>query len=255
MTGPRSSRKMPTSFSVVHEDAHLLVVHKAPGVATTAPDDGPCLTQDVRAYDQDAPRLHASSRLDLPVSGLVTFARTSKAITALRQAREDGAYARLYLALTTAPIEEESEGDWRWSLGIARRDKRLREVGSPKDAKEAHTRFRVRAAGAISLLELRPQTGRTHQLRVHASHAGWPLLGDHAYGGEKRVALANGRVVTARRVMLHCAALAIPDVARGGTLELELPPPEDFCRAYSALGGDVDLLTPGPAADRPTTRS
>ncbi len=97
----------------------------------------------------------------------------------------------------------------------------------------------------MTLLALEPQTGRTHQLRVHAAAAGAALLGDVRYGGEKRVTLADGRVVTGRRVMLHCERLVLPDVVRGeGTLTLTSPVPADFRQVFLALGGDEGALAP-----------
>lgn len=238
---------MSDEIEVVHRDKHLLVVLKPPGIATTAPNDGHCLTKSVQAFDPSAPLLHPSSRLDLPVSGMVTYARTKIAIAALRSAREEGTYRRLYLGLAmSAP--DPAEGQWTWPLGIDSRDRRLRAVGAPLGQKEASTEFLSRQqCEHVTLLAMRPQTGRTHQLRVHAAHAGAALLGDRAYGGPVRVTLPSGRVITARRVMLHCAALAIPDVARGGTLKLESHPPKDFARCFAALGGDADQLVPGEA--------
>lgn len=111
---------------------------------------------------------------------------------------------------------------------------------------EAVTDFAVAGtAGVVAALHLRPRTGRTHQLRVHASRAGSPLLGDVAYGGAPRLVLADGRVVTARRVMLHCAWLSLPRVrdASAPPLVLRAEIPEDMGAAWAALGGERDALT------------
>ena len=110
--------------------------------------------------------------------------------------------------------------------------------------KAAHTRYRVHAAaGPLVALDLWPVTGRTHQLRVHASAAGCALAGDVAYGGEKRIVLPNGRVLSAGRVMLHCAAFRMPDPARRGAfIELALPPAADMRTLWQAAGGDSSEL-------------
>jgi 23S rRNA pseudouridine955/2504/2580 synthase/23S rRNA pseudouridine1911/1915/1917 synthase len=108
-----------------------------------------------------------------------------------------------------------------------------------KRSRTASTDYRVLAETPhAALLWLEPRTGRTHQLRVHAARAGRPLLGDRHYGGSGRVVLADGRVLSARRTMLHCARLRLPDVARGGELDLWCPPPEDFRALWRGAGGE-----------------
>lgn len=239
-----------TEARVVHRDAALLVVEKPSGLATTAPDSGDCLVRRVERLDPDAPRLHPTSRLDAGVSGLLTFARTKEATEALAAARRSGDYGRLYLGLAQG-VPSAREGRWEYGVGIDPADSRKRLADVGKASKTAATRYRVAEVAAdMSLLELRPETGRTHQLRVHAQAAGFPLLGDRSYGGPARVVLPDGRVISVRRVMLHCAALCLPNVAEGGMLCLEAPVPEDFQRVWSALGGAESalLLKPGAGA-------
>ncbi|MCB9604429.1 MAG: RluA family pseudouridine synthase [Sandaracinus sp.] len=225
-----------SAIAIVHHDAELLVVLKPSGLATTSPDGGDCLATRVKALDPDAPRLHPTSRLDAEVSGLVTFARTPRATEALLEARRAHAYGRLYLALATHAPDDDA-GRWDFPIGVDARDRRRRRV-APDDAeaKPSSTRFEVRARGELALLALYPETGRTHQLRVHCAHVGSPLFGDVIYGGERRVTRANGRVVSARRVMLHCAELDLPNVAGEGRLHLVAPLPDDFARTCTAVG-------------------
>lgn len=235
---------MSSDVRVVHRDAHLLVLSKPPGIPTTTPHGGSCLAQEAARLDPTAPRLHASSRLDLPVSGLVTFARTREGNDALLTARRAGSYQRLYLGI--AQSAPDHLGEWTEALSLDPGDPRRRVVSpraSARGHREAHTDSGIRATAFHGvLLELRPRTGRTHQLRVHAAHHGAPLLGDTRYGGITRVVTDEGRVVTARRVMLHCAALDLPDVASGGTLALRLAPPDDFASVWSKLGGGAAAL-------------
>jgi 23S rRNA-/tRNA-specific pseudouridylate synthase len=242
-------------FEIVHRDRHLLVVTKPSGLATTAPDGGDCLTRRVQGKVRG--RVHPTSRLDAEVTGLVTFALTKRAIAALRAARQQGQYGRGYLGLATA-APEPAEGDWRWSIAIDPKDRRLRvavpEGGSGERLQEAWSRYRVRAlargeGGDVRgvALWLTPHTGRTHQLRVHAAAAGAPLLGDTRYGGAKRVVLADGRVVTARRTMLHCAWLRLPRVVGDGELELSAEAPADLRELWERLGGEGGALAPRPA--------
>ncbi len=232
---------------VVYEDADLLVVVKPSGLATTAPDGGDCLTE--RLESARNAKLHPSSRLDAPVTGLVTFAKTKRAEASLRQARAEGRYGRGYLGLASA-MPEPPEGEWNAAIGIHPRDPRLRAALAP-DAKgprvqHAKTTYRLRQVqGGAAALWLTPHTGRTHQLRVHAAHAGAPLLGDTRYGGPKRLVLADGRVVAARRVMLHCAWLRLPTL-EGGELVLRAPVLPDMSALWHALGGDLEALRPAP---------
>lgn len=251
--GPERSRA--PEVEVAHRDAHLLVLRKPAGLATTSPDpSAECLASIARRLDPEAPKMHPSSRLDRDVTGLVTFARTERAIEALLAARREGRYARTYVALV-AGAPAEAAGRWTWSIAIDPRDARHRvaldppadgEAARGERAQAASSRWERRAIagdGAQALLALYPETGRTHQLRVHAARAGHPILGDVAYGGAQRVVLADGRVVSARRVMLHCARLALPDVARGeGEIVLRSAVPDDMARAWVGVGGDRAAL-------------
>lgn len=236
---------MPDAIPVAHEDDHLLVVLKPTGVATTAPAGGDSLTRRLEQA-RGAP-LHPSSRLDAEVTGLVTYAKSKRAIAALRAARAERRYHRGYLAIAShAPAPR--EGTWEASIAIHPRDPTLRVVSeSGERVQYAKTTYVVRQVlERAAVLWLTPHTGRTHQLRVHAAHAGAPLLGDVRYGGAKRIVLPDGRVVAARRTMLHCAWLRLPAVERGGELELRAPVPDDMRALWAALGGSDAALTPAP---------
>ncbi|MFT3921440.1 MAG: RNA pseudouridine synthase [Myxococcales bacterium] len=235
---------------VVYRDEQLLVLDKPVGLATTAPDGGPCLFALAHEIDPDAPQLHPLSRLDTQVTGLVTFARTEQANRWAMEARRRGELWRRYLGITTRRPEPE-RGEYRFSIGIDPRDPKKRTAHRPGAKspylKEACTRYRVHAeAGPLCAVDFYPQTGRTHQLRVHASAAGCPLAGDVAYGGAKRLTLPNGRILTAGRVMLHCAYFRMLKPGRGGTpgelLELQLAPPADMQQLWRSAGGEpLDL--------------
>jgi len=240
---------------VVYRDAWLLVVNKPVGIATTAPDGGPCLFALARALDPDAPQLHPLSRLDTQVSGLVTFARTERANAWAMDARKRGDLWRRYLGISTRRPDA-LEGDYRYSVGIDPRDPKKRvalaEEARGAQVKQAHTRYRVHAeAGPLCAIDFYPQTGRTHQLRVHASAAGCALAGDVAYGGSKRLTLPNGRILTAGRVMLHCAffrmlkptSKPIERADPSAWIELSLPPPADMQQLWRSAGGDPEQLS------------
>ena len=107
--------------------------------------------------------------------------------------------------------------------------------------RDAKSEYEVRGhAAGVSALHLFPRTGRTHLLRVHCAKAGAPILGDLAYGGPARVVLESGRVITARRPLLHCARVELP---RPGleALDLRAPIHEDLASAWRKLGGPAVL--------------
>lgn len=253
-------------IDIVHKDAHLLVVNKPPGIPTTSPGERDCLVRRVREADPEAPALHPVSRLDAQVSGLVTFARTRQANRYLRGARASGTYRRLYLGLAAAPPSP-LQGCWQAQIGIDPRDPRRRVAGlkgragpkgkgglkgkggpPAKELRQAATDYRTaQILDQAALLHLWPLTGRTHQLRVHCSLAGSPLLGDRHYGGPVRVVRPDGRVIRARRIMLHCTRLLLPDPTGSGELVVEALPPPDMTALWCALGGGDSVPLPDPA--------
>jgi 23S rRNA-/tRNA-specific pseudouridylate synthase len=174
----------------------------------------------------------------------VTFALNKAANRRLLEARSAGAYERLYLGITLREIAE-GQGVWRWPISINPRNPKLRVTGHGKGERDARTRYEIGArAPHARLLRLKPETGRTHQLRVHAAKAGAPLFGDHAYGGERRFTRSDGGVVTARRAMLHCARVGFP--WGSDFLRFEAPPPPDMAGAWVALGGQPSDLAGPP---------
>jgi len=240
----RSGSGAQPKVEIVYRDRDLLVLDKPAGLPTTSPDpSAETLVRVAALLDPEAERLHPSSRLDAEVSGLVTFARNPSATRFLLDARAAGRYERVYLALALTPPSP-AQGEWSGAIAIDPRDKRKRRVQDDEragSAKPASTVYRTLARGAHgAVLWLEPRTGRTHQLRVHAAAAGSPLFGDRAYGGPARLVLADGRVVAARRVMLHCTRIGLPPRPYAPRLELERLPPPDFLER-AALLSDASL--------------
>jgi 23S rRNA-/tRNA-specific pseudouridylate synthase len=227
---------------VIHHDEQILIVHKPPGLPTTAPSaKDPSLVRWVS--NRFAPlRPHATSRLDSQVSGLVTFALTREANRKLLDARRAGAYERVYIGITIHDVPIEA-GAWTWPISIDPRNPKLRVPEKGRGERAASTRYEVAArTPSATLLRLMPATGRTHQLRVHAARSGSPLFGDPAYGGERREVMLDGTVVTARRVMLHCARLRFPSPLGGERMQFQAPARSDMRKVWLGLGGaDSDL--------------
>lgn len=226
-------------LNVLFRDAELFVVDKPPGIPTTSPDGRHCLAELATRMNRGAPRVHPTSRLDRDVTGVVIFARTDRAITALMAARTNGNYQRRYAALLSGVVTEES-GHWAWPIAIDPRDKTKRIALEPGEKgerlQEARSGYEITARARLACRAwLLPETGRTHQLRVHAARAGHALVGDVAYGGPKRLVLPDGRVITANRPMLHCASVEVPHPITGERLHIEAPIPDDFEAVWRAI--------------------
>jgi 23S rRNA pseudouridine1911/1915/1917 synthase len=223
---------------VLAQTDDLLAVEKPAGMPTIA-DHAGCahalVAAAARSIGIDAARLHPTSRLDRDVSGVVVFALTKNAAERLTRARAAGTYDRRYVALATR-TPDPKDGVWDAPIGRAK-NPRLR-AAHGRDAVPAESRYATCGVspGGVALLAVAPATGRTHQIRVHASRAGTPLIGDAAYGGPTRVTLANGRVLEPRRVALHAARVVVPN-ARGEALVAISPVPVELTDLWSALGG------------------
>ncbi|AKU95905.1 Ribosomal large subunit pseudouridine synthase D [Labilithrix luteola] len=191
--------------------------------------------------------LRITSRLDREVSGVVVFATDADAEARLKRAREEGKYARRYVAIASAEKLGE-RGTWDAPIGLGK-DARHRAAFGP-DAKPSRTVWAVagRAGEAFALLAVSPVTGRTHQIRVHAAHAGAPLLGDRDYAGVTRTTLPNGRVVALPRIALHAARVVVP-AANGEPLVALAPIPMELDRMWAELGGRREAWDTAIACD------
>jgi 23S rRNA pseudouridine1911/1915/1917 synthase len=210
----------------------VLAVDKPAGLSTI-PDEsgaaGSLLDLAARTAGVTRESLHATSRLDRQVSGVVVFTTTAAARKRLQDARESGEYFRRYVALATHAPSPPS-GEWSFPIGRAGNPK-LRKVAG-RDAVPARTRYQVLAeTPAAALLSLQPITGRTHQLRVHCAHAGAPLLGDRDYGGPRSLVLPSGKVVPLDRIALHCSHVRVD------ALDLVSPIPDALEAWWTAAGG------------------
>jgi 23S rRNA pseudouridine1911/1915/1917 synthase len=184
----------------------MVAVDKPAGIPTIADHGGDAhALSSVLARTLGLPTsdVHPTSRLDRGVSGVVIFATDAAAREKLRLAREEGRYERRYVALASRTPSPPA-GTWDVPIGRAK-EPRLRKANG-KDAVPSLTRYAtVAETDGAAVLALAPVTGRTHQLRVHASHAGAALLGDRDYGRAGNVTLSSGEVARVDRVALHCA--------------------------------------------------
>ena len=206
--------KLVADLVIIHRDQDWLAVHKPSGIPTTAPASAKVtsLVDRVRTeiLGDETITPHPLSRLDVEVTGIVLFALSTRARGRAIEAREKGKYARRYVAITSA-TPSPGEGTWNWTIGVDPRDRTKRVAASGIDPVAATTHYAVlETAAPLALVQLDLETGRTHQIRVHAAKAGCAIVGDRSYGGPRHVTRDDGSVITARRVMLHARAVKIP---------------------------------------------
>ncbi len=215
---------------LLYADAELAAVDKPAGVPAQ-----PTLTSDRGTLPELVSALLGTPvtlvhRLDRETSGVTVFARSAAAAAALSEAFRAGGPEKTYLALCARPPAP-SDGRVDAPLGKDPARAGLRRVDPHGDA--AATRYRtLRTGPGAALVEASPETGRTHQIRVHLAHLGAPLLGDARYGGPRRVG-----ELAIPRVMLHARTLRLVHPATGAPLVLEAPVPEDFAAIEAALLG------------------
>ena len=209
---------MPAGLRIVHEDEAIIVLEKGAGWLTVALDSGrgrtaySALTDHVRATDARN-RVWIVHRLDRDTSGLIVFAKTQPYKRILQQNWHK--FDKTYLAVVEGVIKRDS-GTLRCHLN-EEFSLRVRSVPPGDDTREAVTHFKVlKRTHHNTLVELKLETGRRHQIRVHLSDMGHPIVGDKAYGA-----------VTdpARRLALHASELRFVHPATEEKMFFELPLP------------------------------
>ena len=240
-----ASRRGPRQvggLDIVFEDDALLVANKPAGLPTVpVPDrpDEPSLFSRVqrhwRSHQHREPLV--VHRIDGDTSGLVVFAKTPAAYEHLKQQFETQAPLRRYLAFVWG-APQPPEGTWRDALAW-NEERRIQLAVSPrvKDARPAVTHYRVLERFAqTSLLELRLETGRQHQIRVQAMHHGHPLLGETLDGGAAGLKASQAHP----RQALHATTIRFEHPVSRRPLQLDAPLPDDLAaleERLAATGG------------------
>ena len=234
-------------FPLLLEDDHVLAIDKPAGVAVhggSGVSSG--VIEQLRQARPQARFLELVHRLDRETSGVLLVACRRSALTRLQeQFRARGgasAVGKTYVALVV--------GDWPASLKVLdaplhkyltpEGERRVRTTtAADTQARQALTLVRVaRRLPGYTLLDVTLRTGRTHQIRVHLAAAGHPIAGDDKYGDfalNKRLARGEGVPARLERMFLHARRLRFEHPAKGATVELESPLPEDCARFLRAL--------------------
>ncbi len=223
-----------TAERVLHDDEWLLAVDKPPGVpaqATLGRDDADLLAVASKLTGRPLGIVH---RLDLETSGVTVFGKTKDATSRLAGAFRDGKAKKVYLALVAGPVPDAGTVD----LPIRGDPARKGSYTTGGEGAPSVTHYRVLARkGPVALVECRPETGRTHQIRVHMKSLGAPLLGDGRYAGVSEPALLGAEgAPRAPRVLLHARSLALPHPGSDEMLTVQAPVPEDMLEFVRWLG-------------------
>jgi 23S rRNA pseudouridine1911/1915/1917 synthase len=244
---PTPDLAVSLDFEILYEDRWMLAVNKPPGLAVHPSGrrlDGTLITELHRRYrrpddpDRDVvPRL--LHRIDVETSGVVAVGLDEQFHHLVARQFEDRDVQKVYQAIVHgAPASPEGTIDF--SIGDDRRSEvRLKlEARSDGTGLSALTHYKtLRTNGRYSLVELYPKTGRTHQLRVHMSAIGCPLVGDKIYGGDESIFLEQlaGKLseeskqkLVLDRHALHACRLRFFHPMRNEHIEIEAPLPQDM---------------------------
>jgi 23S rRNA pseudouridine1911/1915/1917 synthase len=230
----------PLHIEIIHDDNHLLGIVKPAGLLAQGDRTGdPTALAQAREYVRA--RYHKPGnvylglvhRIDRPVSGVMVFARTSKAASRLARSFHDRLVEKVYLAVVVGTVPD---GKGELSGFVERTHTRSRLApGAGAKARPASLAYRVlgrarlalpprdrrgRSAAverAVTLLEVTPRTGRHHQIRLQLSAAGFPIVGDLKYGAPEPL--------PERAIALHAARLRFPHPVRDEAVELSAPAP------------------------------
>jgi 23S rRNA pseudouridine1911/1915/1917 synthase len=209
---------------VLFEDNHCLAVEKPAGLLTMGDHTGePTLVDAARDYLRQ--KYHKPGnvfvgvvhRLDRPVSGVVLFARTSKGASRLSEQFRVRSVEKTYLALVEGNVSP-AEGVLENRLVKDRSRNVVSVVEEGDDAGQdcVLSYRRLKKVGAFTLVEIRPQTGRGHQIRVQLASRGWPIVGDRKYGS---------KTAAAGFIALHAASLTIAHPISRETITMKCDPP------------------------------
>jgi 23S rRNA pseudouridine1911/1915/1917 synthase len=242
---PATAQPEDLPLDVLFEDDDLLVLNKPPGLVThpsVGHDEGTLVNALLHHCEGQLSGIGGVARpgivhrLDKGTSGCLVVAKNDAAHLALSAQFADRHVQKLYHAITCGAVMPE-QGDIR--AAIARHPThRKRMAVTDGSGRDAWTSYRVlEKLRKATLVEATIHTGRTHQVRVHFKHLGFPLVGDTTYGNRPNQRLSELTGVVAPRQMLHARRLAFEHPRTKRALAFEAPWPEDFVQVLEALRG------------------
>ncbi|HEX6033626.1 MAG TPA: RluA family pseudouridine synthase [Anaerolineales bacterium] len=221
------SKQLTLNMKILYQDAHLIVLDKPAGLSVL-PDGWEKDSQFlVKLLEEQYEKIYIVHRLDKITSGAMVFARDAETHRALNIQFENHEAQKTYHAIV--------EGNPKWEEKVAKHPLRAnvghkhRTMVDDKRGKPSETRFRViKRYQEAALVEAKPMTGRTHQIRVHAYAMGHPLVEDILYGSRDRYGIP--------RPMLHAQSLSFTHPATNERVKFSAPRPADFEDALKIIG-------------------
>lgn len=224
-------------IEIVYEDDDLavinkpqgMVVHPAPGHYSGTLVNGLMYHLKNLSSINGILRPGIVHRLDMNTSGLMLVAKNDKSHNFLAKCLKEHSINRIYFALVEGNIKDDS-GVIDAPLGRSEKDRKKRTV-TYKNSKNAVTNYWVeKRYGKYTLIKLKLETGRTHQIRVHMKHIGHPVVGDDVYGSKTNRFLLNGQ-------LLHSKSIGFVHPSTGGYMEFESELPDYFQKVLKIIGG------------------
>jgi 23S rRNA pseudouridine1911/1915/1917 synthase len=239
------AEKLP--LDVVHQDSTVIILNKPPGVVVHpgAGNPGKTLQNALLAHDpklKRVPRAGLVHRIDKDTSGLLVVARTLEAQTALVAELSEHEIEREYLAVCTGAMT----GGGTVDQPLDRHRSHRLKFAVRSDGRPAITHYRIeKRFRQHTLARVRLETGRTHQIRVHMEHIGYPIVGDPLYAGRKR--FPKGATPELREALekfprqaLHAAKLELTHPRSGKRVTYEAPLPDDMKALLAMLARDME---------------
>ncbi|MFP4146653.1 MAG: RluA family pseudouridine synthase [Halorhodospira sp.] len=227
--GEGSGKELPAGLSerlrsaVLYEDERLLILDKPSGLAVHGGSTVRLgLVEALRLLRPEQPFLELAHRLDQETSGCLILAKRRSTLRRLHEQLRRGAIEKRYTALLAGCVPGSSSFRVEAPLERLPGPVRERQVQVSQQGRSALTAFRVKQRWSeATLVEARLETGRTHQIRVHARHIGYPVAGDDRYGDRARS--APMRRLGLRRLFLHAASLRFSNPETGEAIRVEAP--------------------------------
>lgn len=215
--------------SVVYEDRDLLVIDKPSGIAVHAGSGLACgIIEILRQVYKNLPDLQLVHRLDRETSGLLLLAKNPACLRKLHEQLKSNRVKKVYQALLIGNLDAPvTIVDAPLEKNLKRSGERM--VSVTATGKAAHTRFELQKTyRGVCLVRVEPATGRTHQIRVHASALGHPVAGDEKYGEREANKMLRRRGL--KRLFLHACRIELPAYRGNKPLILEAPLPKELSR-------------------------
>jgi 23S rRNA pseudouridine955/2504/2580 synthase/23S rRNA pseudouridine1911/1915/1917 synthase len=221
-------------MDIIYKDEHILVINKPAGLSVLPEGWEPDAPYLVKTLEEEFSKIWVVHRLDKSTSGVLVFALNAEAHRSLNIQFEKHETEKVYRAITVgAPPWKERTTKFPLRVNVGHKH---RTMVDDKNGLRSETKFKVlkyvqispEFADGAALVEARPMTGRTHQIRVHAYALGYPLLGDLLYSSPETDIIL--------RPALHAYSLSFTHPATNGRVSFNAPYPTDFKKALERLG-------------------